>query len=126
MLLGPGESFDYDGRRLRYPDIRLVYWCGGNPFHHHQDLNRLVDDSPVARSLLKGILDADSQLEVVGEAKDGVEAVELVACLKPNIVTMDVQMPRMDGFRAIEEIMISNPTPIVVVSSTITAICRRA
>ncbi len=43
MLLGPGTTFDYDGRTLRYPDIKLVYWCGGNPFHHHQDLNRLVD-----------------------------------------------------------------------------------
>jgi biotin/methionine sulfoxide reductase len=41
MLLQPGEPFDYDGRRLAYPDIRLVYWAGGNPFHHHQDLNRL-------------------------------------------------------------------------------------
>ena len=41
MLLHPGEEFDYDGRRLAYPDIRLVYWAGGNPFHHHQDLNRL-------------------------------------------------------------------------------------
>ncbi len=41
MLLKPGEPFDYNGRRLRYPDIKLVYWCGGNPFHHHQDLNRL-------------------------------------------------------------------------------------
>ncbi len=43
MLLHPGEPFDYNGQRLRYPDIRLVYWCGGNPFHHHQDLNRLVE-----------------------------------------------------------------------------------
>jgi biotin/methionine sulfoxide reductase len=41
MLLHPGEEFDYDGRRLAYPDIRLVYWAGGNPFHHHQDLGRL-------------------------------------------------------------------------------------
>jgi biotin/methionine sulfoxide reductase len=41
MLLGPGEPFDFNGRRLEYPDIKLVYWCGGNPFHHHQDLNRL-------------------------------------------------------------------------------------
>jgi len=43
LLLKPGEPFDYDGRRLTYPDIRLVYWAGGNPFHHHQDLNRLVE-----------------------------------------------------------------------------------
>ncbi|MBR0680671.1 molybdopterin-dependent oxidoreductase [Roseomonas eburnea] len=41
MLLNPGAPFDYDGRRMAYPDIRLVYWAGGNPFHHHQDLNRL-------------------------------------------------------------------------------------
>jgi biotin/methionine sulfoxide reductase len=41
MLLHPGEPFDYNGQRLTYPEIRLVYWAGGNPFHHHQDLNRL-------------------------------------------------------------------------------------
>jgi biotin/methionine sulfoxide reductase len=41
MLLNPGEPFDYDGQRLTYPDIRLVYWSGGNPFHHHQHLGRL-------------------------------------------------------------------------------------
>jgi biotin/methionine sulfoxide reductase len=40
LLLHPGEAFDYDGSRLTYPDIRMVYWAGGNPFHHHQDLNR--------------------------------------------------------------------------------------
>ena len=41
MLLHPGESFDYNGQRRTYPHIRLAYWAGGNPFHHHQDLNRL-------------------------------------------------------------------------------------
>jgi biotin/methionine sulfoxide reductase len=41
LLLHPGETFDYDGARHVYPDVRLVYWAGGNPFHHHQDLNRL-------------------------------------------------------------------------------------
>ena len=41
MLLHPGEEFTYDGGAYTYPDIRLVYWAGGNPFHHHQDLNRL-------------------------------------------------------------------------------------
>jgi biotin/methionine sulfoxide reductase len=41
MLLNPGAAYDYNGQRLTYPDIRLVYWCGGNPFHHHQDLARL-------------------------------------------------------------------------------------
>jgi biotin/methionine sulfoxide reductase len=41
LLENPGGTLDYDGRRLRLPDIRLVYWAGGNPFHHHQDLHRL-------------------------------------------------------------------------------------
>ena len=42
MLLRPGETIDYNGERITFPDIKLIYWCGGNPFHHHQDLNRLV------------------------------------------------------------------------------------
>ncbi len=42
MLLQPGEAFEFNGKRDTYPDIRLVYWAGGNPFHHHQDLNRLL------------------------------------------------------------------------------------
>ena len=42
MLLNPGAAFDFNGRRLRFPDVRLLYWLGGNPFHHHQDLNRLL------------------------------------------------------------------------------------
>lgn len=41
LLLNPGQKYNYDGQALEYPDIRLVYWAGGNPFHHHQDLNRL-------------------------------------------------------------------------------------
>jgi len=43
MLLYPGGPCEYDGQTLTYPDIRLVYWCGGNPFHHHQDINRLLE-----------------------------------------------------------------------------------
>ncbi len=42
LLLNPGQSYPFDGQTLTYPDIKLVYWAGGNPFHHHQDLNRLV------------------------------------------------------------------------------------
>ena len=42
MLLNPGKSFSFDGRDLTYPDVHLVWWAGGNPYHHHQDLNRLA------------------------------------------------------------------------------------
>ena len=43
MLLNPGGAYDFNGSARTYPDIRLVYWCGGNPFHHHQNLNRLIE-----------------------------------------------------------------------------------
>ncbi len=43
MLLEPGATIDFDGKKLTYPDVKLVYWAGGNPFHHHQDINRLVE-----------------------------------------------------------------------------------
>ncbi len=42
LLLNPGASISYDGQEITYPDIKLVYWAGGNPFHHHQDLNRFI------------------------------------------------------------------------------------
>jgi biotin/methionine sulfoxide reductase len=42
LLLHPGMTIDYNGQRITFPDIKLVYWCGGNPFHHHQDINRLI------------------------------------------------------------------------------------
>jgi biotin/methionine sulfoxide reductase len=42
MLLHPGNNFDYNGKQYQYPDIKVVYWAGGNPFHHHQDLQRLL------------------------------------------------------------------------------------
>ncbi len=42
LLLHPGMTIDYNGKRITFPDVKLVYWCGGNPFHHHQDINRLI------------------------------------------------------------------------------------
>ncbi len=42
LLLNPGETFHFDGKEYEYPDIKLIYWAGGNPFHHHQDINKLL------------------------------------------------------------------------------------
>jgi len=69
------------------------------------------------RKVLHSILSAEPLFEVVGEARDGKEAVEKAALLSPDIITMDINMPVMDGLQATEQIMSANPKPIVIVSS---------
>ena len=77
----------------------------------------IVDDSAFMRKVLQSIIAADGQLEVCGEARDGRDAVTQTEVLKPDVITMDINMPHMDGLQATEVIMSSNPRPIVVVSS---------
>ena len=77
----------------------------------------IVDDSTFFRRRIKQILEEDSELEVVGEAKNGKEALTLVASLRPDVVTMDIDMPVMDGISAVKRIMASNPVPIIMFSS---------
>ena len=50
MLMNPGEGYDFNGKRLQYPDVRLMYWCGGNAFHQQQDLNRLVKAGQISKA----------------------------------------------------------------------------
>src|SRR5438874_11321363 len=77
----------------------------------------IVDDSAFMRKVLETIFNTDSQLQVIGHAKDGREAVALAESLKPDVITMDINMPHMDGLQATAHIMTTNPRPIVVVSS---------
>jgi len=78
----------------------------------------VVDDSPLARELIMDILSTDKDIEVVGEAANGLEATQKVKDLKPDIVTIDLEMPVMNGVEAIEEIMASNAVPILVVTTS--------
>jgi two-component system chemotaxis response regulator CheB len=78
----------------------------------------VAEDSLTVRELLVEILESDSEIRVVGQAKNGAEAVELAAELKPDLVTMDIHMPVLDGFEATKEIMVRAPTPILIVSSS--------
>jgi two-component system chemotaxis response regulator CheB len=77
----------------------------------------VVDDSAFMRKVLESIFNADEQLVVIGHAKDGREAIALAESLKPDVITMDLNMPHLDGLQATAQIMTTNPRPIVVVSS---------
>ncbi len=77
----------------------------------------LVDDSPSVRAVLRRFFAKTADLQVVGEAADGEQAVAAVLAVEPHVVVMDLQMPVMDGYAAIERIMAVRPTPIVVLSS---------
>ncbi len=78
----------------------------------------VVEDSPTARDLLVAILNQSSAIQVIGTALDGEEAVRQVARLRPDVVTMDIQMPRMNGLDATRRIMKTTPVPIVIVTSS--------
>lgn len=77
----------------------------------------IVDDSTFFRRRITQILQQDPDLLVIGEAKNGMEAIRLVEELKPDVVTMDVEMPVMDGISAVKEIMRKTPLPIIMFSS---------
>ena len=77
----------------------------------------VVDDSPIIRDMVSAILVSDPALTVVGQASNGLEAVSKAAALRPDIITMDIEMPVMDGLEAIETIMARQPVPILVLTS---------
>ncbi|MEW6003148.1 MAG: chemotaxis response regulator protein-glutamate methylesterase [Nitrospirota bacterium] len=79
----------------------------------------VVEDCPLMCEVLMSIFNPDPQILVVGIAHNGKEAIELVPRLKPDIITMDIHMPVMDGFEATKHIMAYNPTPILVISSSV-------
>jgi len=78
----------------------------------------ITEDSPVVRGFLEYVLNRDPDIEVIGTARNGEEAVQMASKNKPDVITMDIHMPRMDGFEATRKIMETNPVPIVICSAS--------
>ena len=78
----------------------------------------VADDSATSRALLVSLFSSEGDFSVVGEAENGRQAVELAERLTPDLITMDVQMPVMDGFEATKQIMMRSPRPIIIISHT--------
>ncbi len=77
----------------------------------------VVDDSATMRGLITATLRADPQIEVVGQAADPNEARQLIKMLAPDVITLDIEMPNMDGLEFLEKIMRLRPTPVIMVST---------
>ncbi len=77
----------------------------------------IIDDSNIVHALLEKIISQNEQIEIIGNAYDGVDGIMQVKNLKPDVVVMDIGMPRMGGLEAIQKIMEENPTPIIVFSA---------
>jgi len=80
----------------------------------------IVDDSAFMRNALKSMISDDPEIEIAGIARDGFEAIEKVKELRPDVVTLDVEMPKMNGIEALRIIMKENPVPVIMVSSLTT------
>jgi len=112
---GDKESDDW-GRELvskvkALADVRP--WSEGKPTIRVL----VVEDSPTTRALLVYLLEEDPEIQVVGQASNGCQAVEMAAQLQPDLITMDAVMPDMDGLEATRRIMAQRPTPILIVTA---------
>jgi len=77
----------------------------------------IIDDSALVRKLLTDILSSDPHIEVVGSAPDPLIAVRKIQMLKPDVITLDIEMPKMDGLTFLEKLMKSTPMPVIMFSS---------
>ncbi len=77
----------------------------------------IIDDSAYSRQTIKKMLESDSRIEVAGIASDGIDAMAKTLRLKPDLITLDLEMPEMDGFSFLRWLMQNRPTPVIIISS---------
>ncbi len=77
----------------------------------------VADDSAFMRTAITRMIESDPQLKVVGAAQNGVETLELAAAIRPDVITLDIEMPRLDGLGVLRRLMEENPRPVIIVSS---------
>ena len=77
----------------------------------------IIDDQPVIRQALTALLRGEPDLQIVGQASDGEEGLKVVFATQPDVITLDLEMPRLDGFAFLRLLMAKQPRPVVIVSS---------
>ena len=77
----------------------------------------LVDDSAFVRVILSKLIDEAPDMQVIGHARDGQQALRLIPELNPDVITLDVEMPRMDGLTMLRQLMRENPKPVIMIST---------
>ncbi len=102
----------YNGRLTSYDGVSSIVKTSPKPIKL-----LIVDDSRLIRSAIKKIFEMDRQVKVVGEAANGKEALAIIPKLRPDVITLDINMPVMDGLLTLKHIMIKHPTPTIMVSS---------
>ena len=81
----------------------------------------IVDDSALARDILRDFLESDGNFKIIGEAADGEEGIQKILSLNPDLVTLDIEMPKKNGLEVIKEVMKKTSVPIVVITNHDTA-----
>ena len=79
----------------------------------------LVEDSPIAMEMFKRILESAPEIQVVGTALDGNQALTMIPAVQPQVICTDLQMPNMDGFELIKQVMAKYPLPVLVISNVV-------
>src|SRR5580693_6365263 len=86
----------------------------------------VIDDSAIVRKILSEALSSESDIEVIGTAPDPIVALEKIKRLKPDVLTLDIEMPRMDGLTFLKSLMQTAPLPVIIVSSLAQSSCAIA